>query len=107
MRLSEYVASQAKAGVRGVLAKICRATQLSYTTIFKIYRGKHGAKLETARLIAIETCGETSHLELCLTPDQLVQIESWERQEWRGFALRLEKLRAKRAGKRAPKRAAA
>lgn len=103
MRLSEYVALKKD----GVLARLCRATELSYTTIFKLYRDMHGAKLETARLIAIETIGVTSHLELCLTPKQMEKIEPWERKEWQGFAIRLERLRVGRSKpKRSLKRAA-
>jgi hypothetical protein len=91
----------------GELARLHRATVLSYTTVFKLARGTHAAKFSSGRKLAIETAGRTSHLELCLTPGELAEIEAWERKRWQDFALGLEKERAERAAKRGPKRASA
>lgn len=102
MRLGEWVKAKGKA--KGELSRLCRATTKSYTTIFKLAHG-HRSKAEfaTARRLAMATGGVCSHLELCLSDEQLAQVEAWELKAWREFAITLERERAARAtGRRKP-----
>jgi hypothetical protein len=99
MRLKDWVASRGE----GELARLVRATLLSYTSVFKICHEQHQAAFRSATKLSVESEGKVSIPELCLSREDYDAMPAWERKAWAEFSVRLHRERAKRT--RVPKRA--
>lgn len=73
MTLDEYVRMRG----RGTLTDLCKAADVSYTTLHKIKGGMRLKRWDIAKRISEATLGEVSVAELCEEPSAKEVTEGW------------------------------